>query len=184
MILDEGKGFVPSHSQFNLNMITRDFVLRQIELLGIDKATGEDHIGCKLLKMTKNVIAESLCDIINKSLSTGVVPREWKKARVVPIFKAGDISSLNNYRPISILPTVSKIIERTVHQQLSEFMNANDLLHPNQSVFRPFHSTSTALAKLLNQWSLNIDNNQISGVAFVDLRKAFDTVDHDLLFIN
>ena len=162
-------------------MITRDFVLKQIDNLSLDKATGEDHISCKLLKMTKNVIAESLCDIINKSLSTGVVPREWKKARVVPIFKSGDISSLNNYRPISILPIVSKIIERAVHQQLSEFLDENDLLHPNQSGFRPMHSTATALAKLVNQWSLNIDNNELSGVAFIDLRKAFDTVDHELL---
>lgn len=155
--------------------------MKQIDNLSIDKATGEDHISCKLLKMTKNVIAESLCDIINKSLSTGVVPREWKKARVVPIFKSGDISSLNNYRPISILPIVSKIIERAVHQQLSEFLDVNQVLHPNQSGFRPKHSTATALAKLVNQWSLNIDNKEISGVAFINLRKAFDTVDHELL---
>ena len=155
--------------------------MKQIDNLSIDKATGEDQISCKLLKMTKNVIAESLCDIINKSLLTGVVPREWKKARVVPIFKSGDISSLNNYRPISILPIVSKIIERAVHQQLSEFLDQNQLLHPNQSGFRPKHSTATALAKLVNQWSLNIDNKDISGVAFIDLRKAFDTVDHELL---
>ena len=179
--MDEGKNAGLFHSQFDLTLITRDFVLKQIDNLSIDKAIGEDHISCKLLKMTKNIIAESLCDIINKSLSTGVVPRKWKKARVVPIFKSGDISSMNNYRPISILPIVSKIIERAVHQQLSEFLDANDLLHPNQSGFRPKHSTATALAKLVNQWSLNIDNNKISGVAFIDLRKAFDTVDHELL---
>ena len=98
--VDEDNNIGPTHSKFNLNLITEDFVLKQINNLSIDKATGQDHISCKLLQMTKNVSAESLCDIINKSLSTGVVPREWKKARVVPIFKCGDISSLNNYRPI------------------------------------------------------------------------------------
>ena len=127
--------------------------------------------------MVNSVYLEKL----SLSTDTGVVPREWKKAQVVLIFKSGDISSLNNYRPISILPIVSKIIERAVHQQLSEFLDVNQLLHPNQSNFRPKHSTATALAKLVNQWSLNIDNKKISGVAFIDLRKAFDTVDHELL---
>ena len=115
------------------------------------------------------------------SLIRGVVPRAWKRARVVPIFKSGDISSLNNYRPISILPIVSKIVERTVHKQLSEFLDINNILHPNQSGFRPMHSTNTVLMKLVSQWSLNIENKQLTGVAFVDLRKAFDTVDHELL---
>ena len=91
------------------------------------------------------------------------------------------MSSLNNYRPISILPIVSKIKERAVHQQVSEFLDENQLLPSNQSGFRPKHSTATALAKLVNQWSLNIDNKEISGVAFIDLRKAFNTVKHELL---
>ena len=83
---------------------------------------------------------------------------------------------LCNYRPISILPIVSKIVERAVHKQLSEFLDANNILHPNQSGFRPMHSTNTILMKLVSQWSLNIDNKLLTGVAFVDLRKAFDTV--------
>ena len=134
-----------------------------------------------MLKLSKHAIAQSLTDIINMSLIRGVVPRAWKRARVVPIFKSGDISSLNNYRPISILPIVSKIVERTVHKQLSEFLDINNILHPNQSGFRPMHSTNTVLMKLVSQWSLNIENKQLTGVGFVDLRKAFDTVDHELL---
>ena len=68
-----------------------------------------------------------------------------------------------------------KIVERTVHKQLSEFLDINNILHPNQSGFRPMHSTNTVLMKLVSQWSLNIENKQLTGVAFVDLRKAFDT---------
>ena len=92
------------------------------------------------------------------SLIRGVVPRAWKRARVVPIFKSGDISSLNNYRPISILPIVSKFVERTVQKQRSEFFDINNILHPNQSGFRPMHSTNTVLMKFVSQWSLNIEN--------------------------
>ena len=73
-----------------------------------DKATGDEQISCRLLKMTKYVIAESLTDIINKSLATGCVPNGWKVARVIPIFKAGDMSNPSNYRPISVLFIVSK----------------------------------------------------------------------------
>ena len=68
-----------------------------------------------------------------------------------------------------------------MHKQLSEFLDANNILHPNQSGFRPMHSTNTILMKLVSQWSLNIDNKLLTGVAFVDLRKAFDTVDHEVL---
>ena len=68
-----------------------------------------------------------------------------------------------------------------MHKQLSEFWDINNILHPNQSGFRPMHSTNTVLMKLVSQWSLNIENKQLTGVAFVDLRKAFDTVDHELL---
>ena len=155
--------------------------IKEIDHLCKDKATGEDGISCKILKLSKHAIAQSLTDIINMSLIRGVVPRAWKRARVVPIFKSGDISSLNNYRPISILPIFSKIVERTVHKQLSAFLDIDNKLHPNQSGFRPMHSTSTVLMKLVSQWSLNIENKQLTGVAFVDLRKAFDTVDHELL---
>ena len=164
-------------SQFALHPVTLEFVIKEIEHLSQDKATGEDGISCKMLKLSKHVIAQSLTDIINMSLITGVVPCAWKRARVVPIFKSGDISSLSNYRPISILPIVSiKKNERAVHKQLSEFFYANNILHPNQSGFRPMHSTNTILMKLVSQSSLNIENKLLTGVAFVDLRKAFDTV--------
>ena len=168
-------------SQFSLHPVTLEFVIKEIDHLCQDKATGEDGISCKILKLSKHVIAQSLTDMINMSLIRGVVPCAWKRARVVPIFKSGDISSLSNYRPISILPIVSKIVERAVHKQLSEFLDANNILHPNQSGFRPMHSTNTILMKLVSQWSLNVDNKLLTGVAFVDLRKAFDTVDHEIL---
>ena len=169
------------HPKVSLKLITPEFVINEIDRMCADKATGEDGISCKMLKLSKEVIAQSVTDIINKSFVSGTVPRAWKRARVVPIFKSGDIASLNNYRPISVLPIISKIIERAVHKQLSEFLETNNLLHPNQSGFRPKHSTNTLLMKLVNQWSFNIEKKRLNGVAFIDLRKAFDTVDHELL---
>ena len=91
------------------------------------------------------------------------------------------MSTPSNYRPISILSVVSKILEKAVHFQLCDFLDKYEILCASQSGFRPLHSTATALMKLVNQWSLNFDNNELTGVAFIDLRKAFDTVDHDIL---
>ena len=124
---------------------------------------------------------DSLTCLINKSITTGHVLKGLKKARVIPIYKTGDVSTPGNYRPISVLSVVSKILEKAVHFQLCGFLNENKILYPNQSGFRPLHSTATALMKIVNQWALNLDNNKLTGVAFIDLRKAFDTVDHDIL---
>ena len=143
------------------------------------KATGDDDISCRLLKLACPIIAQSLTTIVNLSTVKGYVPYLWKSARVLPLHKSGDTSCLSNYRPISVLPIVSKILERAVHFQLSQFISDHNLLHNNQSGFRPLHSTTTALAKLVNLWSKNIDDGKLSGAAFIDLRKAFDTVNHE-----
>ena len=84
------------HPKVSLKLITPEFVINEIDRMCADKATGEDGISCKMLKLSKEVIAQSVTDIINKSFVSGTVPRAWKRARVVPIFKSGDIASLNN----------------------------------------------------------------------------------------
>ena len=121
--------------------------------------------------------------MINKSFSDGVFPRVWKCAKVIALFKDGDKSIKDNYRPISILPTISKIIERSAHIQLSSFLEVNRLLSQSQFGFRLKRSTSTALIDFTDQVLENMDKGCVTGTVFLDLRKAFDTVDH-LLFIN
>ena len=180
IILDDDE-FINTDGKFELLQVSNAFVLKEIENMSDDKATGNDGISCRILKMARFIIADSLTCLINRSITTGYVPKGWKEARVIPIYKTGDMSTPNNYRPISVLPIVSKILEKAVHFQLFEFLDKNDILFPNQSGFRPLHSTATALMKLVNQWSSNIDNNKLTGVAFIDLRKAFDTVDHNIL---
>ena len=91
-----------------------------------------------------------------------------------PLFQVTDP---NNYRPISVLPVVSKLIERVVFNQLYEYLNNNNLLTESQSGFRPMFSTETALLEATNEWLWNIDNSLLNGVIFLDLKKAFDTME-------
>ena len=98
--------------------------------------------------------------------------------------KDGDRNSTSNYRPISVLPVVSKVMERIVHDQVYEHIRLHSLLSEAQFRFRKYHSTSTCILKLLNNIYLNMDKGQLTGVVFLGLKKAFDTVDHEILLNN
>ena len=145
------------------------------------KSVGLDKIPNKLLKMAADVIAPSLTEIFTKSIHTGIFPNEWKEARVSPVYKNGAKHDPSNYRPISVIPTVSKIFEKIIFDQLNKYFNDNNLLTTCQSGFRSLHSTVTALLEATNSWSVNIDNGLINGVVFIDLKKAFDTIDHQII---
>jgi len=103
---------------------------------------------------------------------------------VIPIYKSGPKSDPNNYRPISILPTISKIIERHVATQLFDYLKQHNLLYANQSGFREYHLCCTALLKLIDLWLTDIDDGKCIGTLLLDLKKAFDLVDHDILIKN
>ena len=102
-------------------------------------------------------------------------------ARVSPIYIKGKKDDPYNYRPISVIPVVTKIFENLVHEQLYNYLHDNDLLAKCQSGFRSLHSTLTALLEATENWSLNIDNDLINGVIFIDLKKAFDKIDHNII---
>ena len=103
------------------------------------------------------------------------------RAKVTPIFKSGDKSNVSNYRPISVLPIISKIIERTVHNQLYAYLCGRNILPDSQSGFRPNHSTTTTLLEVQDYILNNMDKGFATGVIFLDLKKAFDTVSHEIL---
>ena len=145
------------------------------------KGFGNDNISSYFLKLALPYIVNSLAYMFNKSLEDREFPSLWKIARVIPIFKDGDKSAKENYRPISVLPVVSRLFEKLVYNQLYEYLNSNDLLAPSQSGFRSFHSTATALLKCTNDWYSSLDVGKHVGVIFVDLKKTFDTVDHKIL---
>ena len=137
-----------------------------------------------MLKLASDVLLPSLLQIINISLHTGVFPDVLKEARVFPIHKGGPSEDPSNYRPISILPIVSKVIEKHVTKHLFADLNKYKLSHETQSGFRKHHSCQTALIKLINDWLSHIDKGNIVGAIFFDLKKASDVVDHEMLLQN
>ena len=106
---------------------------------------------------------------------------DWKDARVIPSYKEGDRRILGNYRPISILPIVSKVFENEIFRQLYEQLNENKLISKFQSGFRPWYSTITTLIQMCDSWYENMDNGKLTGVVLIDIRKAFDFIGHDIL---
>ena len=122
--------------------------------------------------------------IYNLSLTSGTIPSEWRTAKVVNLFKLGEKRQAGKYRPISILPVVSKIVEKEVHGKIYSFVVEHNLLHPSQHGFRQKRSTQSALLNVVDQWLENMDNSEITGVVFLDLAKAFDTVKHSLVLDN
>ena len=145
------------------------------------KAAGLDRIPQKLVKNSAVIITPFLNHIFNISLPEGKFPDDWKKARVSPIFKSGSRDECDNYRPISILSPISKIFEKTVFDQLSQYLTTNEILTDYQSGFRKEYSTCSSLLRTTNDWLVNMDKGLINGIVFLDFKKAFDTVDHDML---
>ena len=167
--------------RFVFSQINQINVATSLRRLKVSKATGMDNIPAKILKISADIIAPSLTAIFNLSLNSCTYIDEWKKARITPIFKSEDRQKCDNYRPISILPIISKIFEKEVFDQLYEHLSQNLLLSKYQSGFRPKHSTMSALIQMCDQWLENMDNGMLNGVVFLDIRKAFDSIDHSIL---
>ena len=155
---------------------------RSLQTLNPNKATGLDGIGPNILKLCGDSIVAPITFIINKCISEGVFPCTFKTASVIPLHKSGPKSDPNNYRPISILPTLSKIFERHIATQLMTFLTEHSLLINNQSGFRKSHSCCTALINLIEKWLKDVDEGKYVGAVFLDFKKAFDMVNHDVLF--
>jgi retron-type reverse transcriptase len=152
-----------------------------ITSLKAKSSSGHDGISSKLLKNLRNSISMPISIIVNKSLSSGEFPHCWKKAKVIPIYKGGDKRSMNNYRPISLLPSISKILEKLVHHRLYTFCMKNNIIHNNQFGFRPGLSTTDAVSLFTSDVMMSLAKNYFSVAVFLDLSKAFDTVDHSIL---
>ena len=126
-----------------LQEVTVEEVTKLLMAISDAKATGDDGIPVKYLKMTSYTTANIITHIVNLSIKHGEIPKDWKSATITPLFKEGDRNSASNYRPISILPAISKILERLIHTQVYEHLRTNRLLSEAQFGFRKYHSTST-----------------------------------------
>ena len=167
--------------KFIFKMVSRHEVEQQLRSVKRNKATGLDDLPPGLIKDSADLISAPLTHLINLSLKTSIFPSDWKVAKVIPIHKSGAHSNPDNYRPISVLPVISKIIEKVIHHQLITFLDKNHLLTKFQFGFRPKLSTEYAATILLDSIRNNFDKGKLVGAVFVDLSKAFDTVSHSML---
>ena len=164
------------NASFSTPTLRHEKVEIYLKNIDITKATGADTTGPRLLKLAAPYISESLTFICNQSIANSIFPEKWKEAKVIPLHKNGRRDDTNNYRPISVLPVVSKLLEKHVHDSLMVYV-----LHSTQSGFRPNHSCETSLLQMINTWLDAINNSQMIGMVMIDFRKAFDLVDHTLL---
>ena len=169
---------------FVLQKVSTNFVLKELSRLKVTKASGPDAITARRLKDAAPVIAKPITYLVNLTISTGPIPAEWKDARVTPIFQSGARNDVNNYRLISVLPLVSKIMERAIQVQFLAFLTEHDLLSDFQSGFRKKHSTETAVVYLTDYILEHMDRQMITGAVYIDLKKAFDLVDHEYLLFK
>jgi len=142
---------------------------------------GYDEISSRVLKSVIGNVSHILSDIFNMSLSSGIFPNRLKIAKVIPLYKSDMKTLVNNYRPISVLPCFSKILERLMYNRLLLYLNQHQILTDKQYGFREKNSTSLALINLIDKLSEEIDNKKFSVGIFIDLSKAFDTVDHTIM---
>ncbi len=172
------------NATFKFVPIQLNFTLKQLKLLSAGKSTGLDNINARLLKDAAEVVAGPITAIMNASLHTGEIPNMWKKSRVTPIYKAEDPQNPSNYRPIAILPVSMKIFERAVHIQLNSYLKKIGVMCEEQSGFREGHSTATAVTNVTDFILDNMNNGKLAGGVFLDLKKAFDTVDAQTLLFK
>ena len=165
-------------SKFSFVAVNVQQIESEINCLKSRKAPGYDNIPPKILKDTVSILKHPLCNLFNTSIGDCIFPYDLKYANVSPFFKKDDRTNKENYRPISILPCISKIFERLMFQQISSYISS--IISPYLSGFRKGYNTQHALLRLLDKLNRSLDKKHSVGLVFMDLSKAFDSIPHDL----
>ena len=181
--MDESVRYISSKiatgKQFSFSTVSGDVISTKLKQLDVNKATGFDQIPPKLLKKGSEILYMPVCNLINKTIQSGQFPNGLKAGEVTPIFKKGDMLDKKNYRPISVLPCMSKIFESVLVEQLSEFFKTT--FSKNLSGYRKRHSCESILLKLVEDCKHAVDNNRICATILTDFSKAFDSLPYKLL---
>ncbi|KAF2353137.1 Reverse transcriptase domain [Trinorchestia longiramus] len=162
-------------------VFTVEEVEEQLSILNPSKSTGPDSLGPRILKETAKVISEPLTNIFNRSLETGIVPDDWKRANVTPIFKKGNKQIPNNYSPISLTSVISKTIERLLKVRITNHLNDQNLINDTQHGFREKRSCLTNLPDFFGEVNRASDSTKAVDLVYLDFQKAFDKVPHERL---
>ena len=172
----------PIQTPFTFKAVDTNDIIKAIDSLKPKTSYGQDRISNKLLKYIKHEAAWPLMKIINQTFESGHFPNAMKIAKVMPLYKKNEKYLLSNYRPVSILSSVSKVIERIMHNQIYEHFDKLKIFYPSQYGFRSKHSTEYAAMELVERIIDEMDKNNVPINIFMDLSKAFDTLDHQILY--
>ena len=175
------KKFNLDKNNFSFCSVSNEVVLKIILNLDLSKASGIDKISAKFIKDGATVLALPISQIFNLSIKLSSFPDDCKISKLKPLFKKGSKIDPKNYRPISLLPIISKILEKLVHDQTQNYLDKNKIIYDYQSGFRKNFSTNYCLAYLNDKISKGLDTGIYTGMILIDLQKAFDTIDHSIL---
>ena len=168
-------------TSFLLSPVTEKEISNIIISFNARKATGPNSISNLILKKFKEELKRPLTIITNMSFITGQFPTKGREARIIRSYKKGDKSECSNYRPISLLPNISKIIEKAMYTRIYNFLEKYNCPYKKQFGFRNSHSTNHALISITEKIRESLDNDEYSCGVFLDFQKAFDTVNHNIL---